>query len=164
MDYSRYIEKYSPCFTKNRGFSDEWHIRKFPHRSRKGLIQSVTFRLADSISQVRLREIEEELKFIPRTRQEIFKWEKYEYWLKQGYGTCSLGKKAMAEKLYETFIFYDDDKYELIAWSIMPNHVHALIKTIDTISKIIQVRKSYTGKWAMKNNLEHGLGIAPKCL
>lgn len=131
---------------------------KLPHRNRKNIVQSITFRLADSIPLVKLLEIEEELKFIPKKEQGIFKWKKYEYWLNRGYGACSLEKKAMAEKMYETLIYYDDEKYELIAWSIMPNHVHTLIKTIDELSKILQVWKSYTGKWAMRNNLKYHLG------
>ena len=65
----------------------------------------------------------------------------------------------MAQVVYEALKFHDGDKYNLLSWSIMPNHVHVLIKTKDDLSKIIQSWKSFTGKWALKNNKKYNLGI-----
>ena len=41
----------------------------------------------------------------------------------------------------------------------MPNHVHVLIAPKESLFKIVQSWKSYTGRWAMKKNAELGLGI-----
>jgi hypothetical protein len=42
--------------------NNEWRSRGYlPHRDRIGLLQSITFRLADSLPQEKLRELEEEL-------------------------------------------------------------------------------------------------------
>jgi putative transposase len=43
----------------------------------------------------------------------------------------------------KTMRFHDGSRFELLAWVVMPNHVHALIKVGDTpLSKIIQNWKS----------------------
>jgi REP element-mobilizing transposase RayT len=52
----------------------------------------------------------------------------------------------------EAFMHHNGDKYDLLIWSIMPNHVHVLIKTTGDLPKIIQSWKSYIGKWALANN------------
>lgn len=41
----------------------------------------------------------------------------------------------------------------------MPNHVHVIIKTNDDLPKIIQSWKSFTGKWALANNIKFKLGL-----
>lgn len=67
----------------------------------------------------------------------------------------------MAEIVQEALKFHDGNKYDLLAWSIMPNHVHVLIKTHEHLSRIIQSWKSFTGKWAFANNKKYQLGIEP---
>lgn len=43
-------------------------------------------------------------------------------------------------------------RYDLIAWVVMPNHVHVLIRTYEgvTLGKIVQSWKSYTGRQISK--------------
>lgn len=75
-----------------------------------------------------------------------------------GYGCCALKHPEVAAKVKETLLHRNGDRYFLIAWCIMPNHVHALIRTTANLSKIIQSWKSYTGRWALAKNAELGLG------
>ncbi|GEM_PF-3875600 len=49
-------------FTTHFGLPEEWHCGNIPHRNRNDLVQFVTIRLADSLPQVALLKIEEELK------------------------------------------------------------------------------------------------------
>ncbi|MCH6199729.1 DUF3387 domain-containing protein [Aquiflexum sp. LQ15W] len=65
----------------------------------------------------------------------------------------------MAQVVQEALLHHDGDKYNLLAWSIMPNHVHVLIKTNGDLVRIIQSWKSFTGKWALQNNKRFNLGI-----
>ncbi len=116
--------------------------------------------MADSLPQNVLKEIEEELKGLSDSEKDIEKRIKYEKWLDSGLGCCALSNQVMAEKVQEALKYHDGDKYNLLAWSIMPNHVHVLIKTKDKLSKIIQSWKSFTGKWALQNNLKYNLGIS----
>ena len=53
----------------------------------------------------------------------------------------------------------DGDRYRLLAWCIMPNHVHVLIEQLAPLGKILQSWKSFTGRWAMKNKAELGFDV-----
>jgi len=65
----------------------------------------------------------------------------------------------MAVVMQETLLTFDEEKYHLLAWCIMPNHLHVLIKPKLPLSTIVRSWKSYTGRWAIKHNAELGLGI-----
>ena len=54
---------------------------------------------------------------------------------------------------------FDGSRYRLLAWCVMPNHVHVLIEPVETLPKIVQSWKSYTGRWALAHNAELGLGV-----
>lgn len=149
-------------FTTSFGHPEEWHIgRNLPHRNSKHLIQSITFRMADSMPQNVLRNIEEELKTLPVTKLEAERRKELDKWLDKGLGCCALAKPEMAQVVWDALQHHNGDRYNLIAWSIMPNHVHVLIETAQELSKIIQTWKSYTGRWAMANNEKYCLGIEP---
>ncbi len=150
---------YAQYFTKSFGYPEEWHKGNLPHRNKKGRIQSITFRLADSLPQSVLNEIETELKELSDEKKDLEKRKKYEYWLDKGLGSCALANREMAQVVQEALQHHDGDKYDLLAWSIMPNHVHVLIKTTDDLPRIIQSWKSFTGKWALANNKKFNLGI-----
>jgi type I restriction enzyme, R subunit len=60
-------------FTKSFGYPEEWHFRNLPHRNNKGLIQFVTFRLADSLPQNVLKEIDYEIKHLSEDSKDIEK-------------------------------------------------------------------------------------------
>lgn len=150
---------YAQSFTKNFGFPEEWHRRNLPHRNKSGLIQFITFRLADSLPQDVLKQIEKEIDSIDDSEKEIERRKKYQYWLDKGLGSCALANREMAQVVQEAFLHHDGEKYDLLAWSIMPNHVHVLIKTEDDLVKIVQSWKSFTGKWALANNKKFNLGI-----
>ena len=64
--------------------------------------------------------------------------------------------------MMETLEKHDPERYRLIAWCIMPNHVHVLIAPRTSLFKIVQSWKSYTGRWAMRKNAELGLGVPGK--
>ena len=150
---------YATHFTTDFGLRKEWHRGNLPHRNKEGLIQFITFRLADSLPQKVIKDIEEEIRLLSNDNKEIERRKKYQYWLDQGLGSCALSKKEMAEVMMNALRHHDGEKYDLIAWSIMPNHVHVLIKTTGDLVRIIQSWKSFTGKWALANNKEYGLGI-----
>ncbi len=84
-------------FTKSFGYPEEWHFRNLPHRNNKGLIQSITFRLADSLPQSVLKEINKEINPLSEEKREIEKRKKYEYWLDKGIGCCALANREMAQ-------------------------------------------------------------------
>ncbi len=75
-----------------------------------------------------------------------------ELYLDQNYGSGILKDKRIASIVQETLLKFDGAKYKLIAWSIMPNHVHLLIKIFEDnlLSNIMHSIKSYTAHEANK--------------
>ena len=138
----------------------EWHSRGYiPHRDKLRLLQFITFRLADSLPQNMLRLLEAELKTFSQEIIEMERRKRIEKWLDSGIGSCALKHPEMAAVTQETFIKFDAEKYRLLEWCIMPNHVHVLIEPYIALGKIVQSWKSYTGRFAMAHNAELGLGV-----
>ena len=137
-----------------------WYSRGYlPHYNNRHTLQSVTFRLADSLPQSMLDELAKELHGMDPKKSDIARRKQIETWLDSGMGCCALKHSDLAAILQETILKFDGSRYRLITWCIMPNHVHVLMETIDALSKIMQSWKSYTGRWAMERNAELGLGV-----
>lgn len=68
---------------------------------------------------------------------------KLEDYIDRGLGECFLRDPHIAALMENALRFYHGSRFELLAWVVMPNHVHALIQVGDTpLSKIIQNWKS----------------------
>lgn len=125
---------------KSLGFLG-WHQRDYlPHCDFPDLIQLVTFRLADSMPASRRGEWEHLLK-IENIRTKRMKLEEY---LDRGIGKCWLRRAEMARLLERSLMCFHNDRYELLAWCIMPNHAHVLLHIWRTpLSKIVQSWKRF---------------------
>ncbi len=142
------------------GAPKEWYSRGYlPHRDAKALLQAVTFRLADSLPQEKLTLLEEELSNLPENQRPTHRREKIEQWLDAGMGCCALRHPKLAEQIRKALQHFDRQRYRLLAWCIMPNHVHVLMETLTPIARIIQGWKSVTARWALSHNEELKLGI-----
>ena len=51
-----------------------------------------------------------------------------------GYGSCVLKDDNVAKIVHDAIFFYNNKKYNVISWCIMPNHVHVLIEVMKNIS------------------------------
>jgi putative DNA methylase len=72
---------------------------------------------------------------------------KIEAYLDAGHGECILRHPEIACLVQENLLRFDGSRYRLLAWVVMPNHVHALIEMLETsMSSIVKAWKSYTGK------------------
>ena len=109
---------------------DAWHNRGYlPHYEAANKYQMITYRLSDSLpSSFDIKSINyEHLSAKERTQ-----YRKYiEALLDQGYGSCLLEKNQVANVVIDTWRFFHQKRYELIAYVVMPNHVHLLIKTYE---------------------------------
>jgi len=143
------------------GWYSRWYL---PHYNNPQTLQSVTFRLADSLPQSKLQQLERDLRDVDPAKCDAVRRKQIEAWLDAGMGCCALKHPALASLMQETLLKFDGDRYRLIAWCIMPNHVHVLMETKDALSKIVQSWKSYTGRWALEKNAELGLGVPGKAL
>ncbi len=121
-----------------------WHSRGYlPHFDMSGLYQGITYRLADSLpgsagvppaspSQSDAQKAER--------RKQI------ERDLNKGYGSCILRDRKIAKIVVDAWKYFDGKRYDLVAYVVMPNHVHVLIKTCEgcSLSKVIHSWKSFT--------------------
>jgi type I restriction enzyme R subunit/putative DNA methylase len=144
----------SPSYWRSRGY--------LPHFETREKMQSITFRLADSLPQSKLDELRQELTVLPHEKQVFERRKRIETWLDAGMGCCALRHPAVAQVVQDTLLRFDGERYRLIAWCIMPNHVHVLIRPETELSRIVQSWKSYTGRWALERNAELGLGVPGK--
>ena len=144
-----------------------------PHWRQDSVTYFVTFRLADSVPQSKLSvwklERDRWLSENPKPHDDRQSAEYYELfsarierWLDAGEGGCALRNPKCARIVEGALRYFDGERYELRAWCIMPNHVHVLIKPNAGLGKIVQSWKSYTGRWALANNAELGLGVPGK--
>ena len=145
--------------------SREWYSRGYlPHCDRIGLLQSITFRLADSLPQDVLKRLELEIACVAKEQRELHRRKLIEKYMDSGMGCCALKHPAVADMVQSAFLTFDGVKYRLIAWCIMPNHVHVLIEPLIEVRKIVQSWKSFTGRWVMRLNAELELGVPGKSL
>jgi len=128
-----------------------------PHWRQEGVCYFVTFQLADSMPQEKLKlwlaERDRWLLEHPEPHSEEERKEYYERfpkrfqdWLDAGYGSCVLAgetEKAFVEAALKHF---DGDRYVLREFVVMPNHVHVLVSPLgdNRLSAIVKSWKTYS--------------------
>ncbi len=128
--YTSYLDK--------RQWIDIRYTNKLPHWRQEGKTQFVTFRLADSLPQTKLLELsqtkEEWLKEHPqpwdeKTKKEYRQFidERVDKWLDAGYGSCALKNPEVRRIVTDAFLHFNNERYDLLALVVMPNHVHAML-------------------------------------
>ncbi len=124
---------------KSNGFLG-WHQRGYlPHCDKPGFVQFVTLRLADSLPASRRSEWEHLVK-IADVRERRKGLESY---LDRGRGECWLRDARIAAGVEAALRFHHGRRYELLAWGVMPNHVHILVHVWDwPLAKLLQNWKS----------------------
>ena len=135
-----------------------------PHWTQSGATYAVTFRLADSMPDEFLEQWREEQNRIiynaeSQDRQltvyeqqqldRLFS-DKIESYLNSGHGQCYLCQPQIAELTANALKNFDGIRYDLIAWVVMPNHVHVVLKPYEgfELSAILHSWKSYTSNKA----------------
>ncbi len=112
------------------------------------MIQHVTFHLADSLPQTVLLRLEAELKFLPIGKRDAKRRKRVDAWIDAGHGSCILCKPAIADMVQGSLLAFDSRRYRLLAWVVMPNHVHALFQPMRgwTVAKIVGTWKKFTAR------------------
>ncbi len=68
--------------------------------------------------------------------------------LDAGYGACYLREARVARVVESALLYFDGIGYRLLAWVVMPNHLHVLIETLPgpTITQVVYSWKSFTAR------------------
>ena len=124
---------------------------KLPHFDASYAIQFVSFRLADSIPMDVLRAYKREVDALPEEERTSALRMRMESFMDRGYGCCVLAHPGMADVLQQSLQHYDGTRYQLLAWTIMPNHVHVLIEQRYSLPRIVHSWKTWSARWALQN-------------
>jgi len=122
----------------------------------------VTFHLADSLPKEVLARIAGEVAALPEEEQAVEQRKRAEAWVDAGHGSCVLRVPVVARKVEEALLFFDGERYRMIAWVVMPNHVHALFEPVNgwTVAKIVASWKKFTARVICGYRREGGEEIA----
>lgn len=137
------------------------HRGNLPHWQQKDVWYFVTFRLADSLPKEIVEQIKKERELWlehhkneenkPYSVEEIKEYyrlfsERIENLLDDCKGSCLLRNEKIAKIVADALLFFQNKKYVLNDWVIMPNHLHILVKPINghTLSEITHSWKSFT--------------------
>jgi len=136
------------------------HGAYLPHWTHSGASYAVCFRLADSLPQSVVTRWQRErsallaeagdrvsLPGVQDRLRELFS-ERVECFLDNGYGACWLRQPAIASLVANALRHFDNQRYTLHAWCVMPNHVHAVVQPLGahTLAAIMKSWKGFTGK------------------
>jgi REP element-mobilizing transposase RayT len=152
------------------------HYRGYlPHVKREGARYFVTFRLTDSLprnvllqfqaeraASLRRIGLESEIAAVKggatnasaSAIEEIHREyaRKLERYLDRGAGDCWLRRGDLADIVAGSLRFFENERYRLDAWVVMPNHVHAVLWPMpnETLSRILHSWKRYSAFEANK--------------
>jgi Rad3-related DNA helicase/REP element-mobilizing transposase RayT len=131
--------------------------RHLPHWRQDGTTYFVTFRLADSIPQEKLRQWEQEMTDWlkknpePHTVEQKTEYherftERFHRWLDAGMGECWLRRPEISAAVEEALRHFDGERYLLGHYVVMPNHVHAVVRPVQghLLKDILHSWKSFT--------------------
>ncbi|MFK5923133.1 MAG: transposase [Verrucomicrobiota bacterium] len=65
-------------------------------------------------------------------------------WLDQGFGSCLLQEPRLANIIANAFHYFDQQRYKLSSFVIMPNHIHVLFQPLQK-HRLPQIIKSWKG-------------------
>ena len=123
-----------------------WRDRgKLPHVNLPGLTQFITFRFADSLPRevvFRYRRAGEELQGLDVS-------------LDKAHGACLLRDPSSASEVVRCLLATDGTMCDLLAWTVMPNHVHVVASVREWVDLGDLVR-AWKGPAAIAINRLHG--------
>jgi putative DNA methylase len=120
-----------------------WRSRGYlPHFDSPEIVQHIVFRLADALSPA----TKAELRSLPPAERNTRVLDA----LRQGHGARLLSDPAIAGIVEDALLHFDGERYRLLAWCIMPSHVHVLLEQVEgfALSTVVQSWKSFTAKAA----------------
>ncbi len=153
-----------------------WHSRGYlPHFDAAGVVQHVTFHLADSLPRAVWVRLRGEVRELERKRKEsktktpigrrgqatkpktpigrlAFPGaelrKRVEAFMDAGHGACILRVACVAEMVQGSLLAFDSLRYRLLAWVVMPNHVHVLFEPLEgwSVAKIVAGWKKFTAR------------------
>jgi REP element-mobilizing transposase RayT len=134
---------------------------RLPHWEKDSGLYFITFHLADSLPLPVLEKIAERHRILISAKnvhahlspsQKVlvagFSPAKLEEHFDRGAGACSLRDPRIGGLAADALRVWDGKRYRLLAWCVMPNHVHVVCRLFpgQQLSKVLHSWKSFTAK------------------
>ncbi len=121
-----------------------WHSRGYlPHFDMPGLVQFINYRLDDAMPA----SLRHEWSALFETRGDLKRQVRIEDYLDRGRGSCLLRNFSAAAIVQENWLHFDGDAYRMLAWVVMPNHVHLLAEIWQTPqAELVKDWKGFTAR------------------
>lgn len=145
------------------------HKHRLPHWQQGSVFYFVTWRLADSLPAEKLARWTEEkhlwLQNNPppwgaRTESEYEErfLRAIDNWLDAGEGACLLADPKQARRVANALLHFDNERYVMKSFVIMPNHVHVLFRLIEPyqLENVVKSRKGFTARVINRHLQKHG--------
>ncbi len=144
----------------------EVHIRnrgRLPHWEKEAGLYFITFHLADSLPRSVLAKIAERHRILESTQQNnanLLPEQKallasstrarIEECFDRGAGSCSFLDMRIAGAMAAALRYREGMHYRLLAWCVMPNHVHVVVRLFPgrELAKVVKAWKNFSAKAA----------------
>jgi len=144
----------------------EVHIRtrgRLPHWEKEEGLYFLTFHLADSLPQSVLQKIAERHRILATAKQANanllpeqkalladYSHTRIEAYFDRGAGSCPFRDNRIAAAMAATLRFREGTHYRLLAWCVMPNHVHVVVRLFpgQVLAKVLKAWKNFSAKAA----------------
>ncbi|MBN1844730.1 MAG: transposase [Sedimentisphaerales bacterium] len=137
-----------------------------PHWTKDHAIYSVSFRLGDSLPKRIVEDwIAERDNIIQTAKQmnrppSVYEEKRLQYlfskkvdkYLDDGHGKCWMKQEKIAGIVADALKHFNGERYRLLAWCIMPNHVHVVVQPLpgNELADILHSWKSFTANQSNK--------------
>lgn len=119
-----------------------------PHFDVPDKVQAITFRLADSLPKHVVEEWKFELSRQPEKDRKVEERRRLQRYLDASHGSCVLRRSTCAETVEDALLHFDGDRCMLLAWVMMPNHVHVIAELSDDVrlANVVETWKKYSAR------------------
>jgi REP element-mobilizing transposase RayT len=147
--------RYGEVRIRSRGY--------LPHWEKDSGLYFVTFHLADSLPKTTLKKMAEshrilstakasEARLLPEQEAALAEYSprRLEEYFDRGHGSCALADQRIAGAVCAALRFRDRKHYRLLAWCIMPNHVHVVARLLPgaNLATVLKSWKQFSSKAA----------------
>jgi len=130
-----------------------------PHWEKDSGLYFITFHMADSLPNSVLKKVAERnrllkaakasgTRLLPEQEMELSEYSprRMEEYFDRGHGSCALNDQRIAGALAAALRFRDGKQYRLLAWCIMPNHAHVVVRLLPgaNLSAVLKTWKQYS--------------------
>ena len=144
----------------------EVHIRnrgRLPHWEKEGGLYFLTFHLADSLPHAVLTKIAEYHNILATAKQNNanllpeqkallseYSRARIEEYFDRSAGSCPFQDMRISGAMAAALRFREGKHYRLLAWCIMPNHVHVVVRLFpgQELAKVVKAWKNFSAKAA----------------